>query len=206
MAYRSAAFTWWDDPAGRTWEVTVYWAEVDGRACVVGLDLHGFSGEWGEELEPVVEGQPILTLSAALLRQVPFGRLADQSWRESRAFEEVMASATDDPVRALLELQAAIPPKEQGEPAGRPTKVGLSHLALVARVYQQARAQRRPPTKAVQEALALSYSTAAKRVAAARRLGLLERTRQGSTGGIPVEPSHPPATADPIGPPERKHR
>lgn len=188
MPYRYRATTWWPDPAGRTWEATVYWADVEGTAQVVGLDLHGFTGDWGDELEPIDEGAPIPTLSAQLLRQVPYGRLVDQSWRESRAFDEILAGVTDDPVGTLLALQEDLPPREPGEPQGRPTKVGLSHLSLVADIYKRARAQRRPPTKAVQEALALSYSTAAKRVAAARRLGLLEATKQGSTGAIPVQP------------------
>lgn len=185
--YRYQATTWWSDPDGESWEATFYWADVDGTAQVVGFDLHGFTGEWGDELEPVDEGESIPTLSASLLRQVPFGRLVDQSWRESRAFDEVLAGVTDDPVGALLSIQADLPPKGANEPQGRPTRVGLSHLGLVADIYKRARAQRRPPTKAVQEALALSYSTAAKRVGAARRLGLLEPTRQGSTGAIPIQ-------------------
>lgn len=138
--YRYQATTWWSDPDGESWEATFYWADVDGTAQVVGFDLHGFTGEWGDELEPVDEGESIPTLSASLLRQVPFGRLVDQSWRESRAFDEVLAGVTDDPVGALLSIQADLPPKGANEPQGRPTRVGLSHLGLVADIYKRARA------------------------------------------------------------------
>jgi hypothetical protein len=194
VPYRWPAPTWWTDPTGAEWEITVYWADVDGHAAVVGLDIHAWSGEFGEDLEPAASGnlepavgedQKLPTLSAALLRQLPFRRVVDQSWQESRAFEEVLANIEPNPVQTLLALRANLP--ERQRPRGKRGS-SAAHLALVANIYREARARRDPPTRTVAETLNISHSTAAKRVAAARRAGLLEPTRKGSTGGIPVPP------------------
>jgi hypothetical protein len=53
----------------------------------------------------------------------------------------------------------------------------------IARLYNEAFRQHRPPTKAVAESLGITVAAAAKRVARIRRLGLLPTTQQGRAAG-----------------------
>ena len=58
-----------------------------------------------------------------------------------------------------------------------------SPASEMVRIYDEAFQRHQPPTKAVAAAFGISYSAAAKRVATARRNGLLPPTRQGRRAG-----------------------
>lgn len=76
---------------------------------------------------------------------------------------------------------------------GRPPAYEPAFYARVAEAYSRARAEHRPPTKAVAESRELggprSHSAAAKLVARARRMGLLPPTTKGraASGPLPQE-------------------
>ena len=58
----------------------------------------------------------------------------------------------------------------------------LQELERVARIYADAFYSHQPPTKAVAGQLGITYSAAAKRIAACRRLGVLGEAEKGKAG------------------------
>lgn len=84
--------------------------------------------------------------------------------------------ATQKLRRASEALQAA-QPRRVGRPA-----TPEAELQRVSRIYAKAYWDHRPPTRAVAEALDLSYSGAAKRVAQCRLAGFLGEAERGKAG------------------------
>jgi hypothetical protein len=109
-----------------------------------------------------------------------------------RSMEEAFATASTskaepaEGIRYEQLLEQAI--RSLGEPrpgVGRPRLLGPEELARVAEVYLAAWGRGEPPTKAVAGQFGISTSAAAKRVAAARRAGLLAPTSSGRPSGVP---------------------
>ena len=84
---------------------------------------------------------------------------------------------------ATLELRRASEALQAAQPrrVGRPA-TPAAELQRVSRIYAKAYLDHRPPTRAVAEALGLSYSAAAKRVAQCRLAGFLGEAERGKAG------------------------
>jgi hypothetical protein len=78
------------------------------------------------------------------------------------------------PVDRLLTIHLA----EQGGRQEGDRRARESELAEVANIYARAFAAHRPPVVAVAETLGIPYSTANKKVVAARKAGLLPKTNR----------------------------
>jgi hypothetical protein len=100
------AFTWlanllgesprtqWVDESGATWNLTAYWAVVDGRATLAGLDIHSFidrpSGGGGSQ-RTAINDRPV-ELTQRVLRGIPISRVRETT-REQAAAEALRMAA-----------------------------------------------------------------------------------------------------------------
>ena len=180
----------WPDPQRGPWLVTARFARVDGRMEVAGLELRStrraevVDGRIVDaeprlrellppetvELENLTGREP-LPLKSEVWRSLPVAALSAElraSWVE----------ALDD--SGLLTANPRAAARWQG-----PSEDRRATLEDIAAIYLDALDEGRPPTKAVQEALHLSKSAAAQRVARARDAGLLGETRKGLPSRAP---------------------
>lgn len=151
----------WLDKDGVSWNITFYWANVDGYARLIGMDIHGFDGD---KLGPPPGGRADTLTSSIIKRELPFRTLA------SKAFDEAFMSLLPD--YAGPDVSAITPEALFGGTTpvgGRPKLLieGNDGLRQVAEVYKLGR------TKAVARTFNLSASGAVKRVKRARSEGLL---------------------------------
>lgn len=146
----------WTDPVTKDrWEVVVSFAETGGRMEPVAV-----------ELRP--EGRSAV-LSGEVLRRVPWGRLIrDQRLR----FTRMIASGEMRVAPGRLLRQSPAQLAEMFAPVRGRTRTVEAHEET-ARIYREAWQRGASPTKAVAEAQGVNYSTASKRVMAARRAGYL---------------------------------
>jgi len=164
--------------------VTLHWGEIQGRAEIVGIDIHTYDDcESGVYSQSVGIGGPIRPLKARDLRGVPLGRLEQES-RQSGTI-----SALDADLRRLIgeaPLPSELDPwqREKRRTPGRPRVYDDEWFRSVAEIYLTAHRAGRPPTKAVAESHDVSKSTASKWVARARRLGFLAPTSRGKPSGV----------------------
>lgn len=174
----------WPDSEHGPWEITLYWMNMDGETQVIGVDLRSFTGDWmgarggsrRKPLEPI--GSDFVGMDASLWRTFRFREVADASWQHLLESTERRAARSSNPGVALKNLRLDLGSRRGGR-GGRPPQLGPDTYAEVARVYGEARAQRRHPTKAVSKHFVISHSAAAKRVGRARALGLLPPTTRG---------------------------
>lgn len=161
------------------WSVTTWWAPVDGRLEVVGVDLRSFVID-EDGAEPLEQGyQPV---TKRLLVGLPWQRLVDEGRRTLRWGAKYRAGKAKSKAQQRRELEAvrlaaaAAKPKGRG---GRPPTYSDEHYARVAQVYREALTD---PVLAVKAALdpdpptgpGTGRATAAGWVRQARRRGLLE--------------------------------
>lgn len=156
------------------WSVTTWWAPVDGRLEVVGVDLRSFVVD-DDGAGPLEQGyQPV---TKRLLVGLPWQRLVDEGRRNLRWGAKYRAGKATSKAQQRRELEAvrlaaaAARPKGRG---GRPPTYSDEHYARVAQVYREALTD---PVLAVQAALdpdGPDRARAASWVRQARRRGLLE--------------------------------
>jgi len=163
------------------WELSFHFAELNGVAECVGLDVRSFKGT----------GQPISRdlhpLTASFMRSLPVGQLiSDQALFARHLLREVAAGTKGFNPAARSAAESAVPAFER-----RRSKTGKvrnhwtkERLQEVAEVYTEALRLKQRPTKAVAESFNLSSSMAAKLVGRCREAGLLGRTTPGKAGGI----------------------
>lgn len=181
----------WPDAQRGPWLVTAQFARVDGRMEVVGLELRSARRHKRDDDGRIVDAEPRLreVLPPAypdlenLTGREPLP-LKSEVWRSlpvAALSTELRASwvdALDD--SGLLAANPRAAARWQG-----PREDRRVTLEDVAAIYLDALDEGRPPTKAVQEALHLSKSAAAQRVARARAAGLLGETRKGLPSRAP---------------------
>lgn len=115
-------------------------------------------------------------LQASLVAHEHFRQLGEtplsDSYADGLQYEQLLAQA----IRSLGEPRPGV---------GRKRMLGPEELAKVADVYLSAWRRGEPPTVAVAKEFGISSSAAAKRVAQARRAGLLAPTSSGRPSGAP---------------------
>jgi hypothetical protein len=160
----------WPDSRRGPWRVTCWWASVDGYARLIGVDVRSFAGSDGPDL-----GESVETLTASILRRLPLDAVAGRAFEQGKNQLEPLFVGPGD---VTLLTGTFIPGGKTGR---RP--LSPDDLARVAAVY---RAGGTKPTQAVAKAFGITVSAAGKRVARARRAGLLDPTTQGRAGGPPI--------------------
>ena len=122
------------DPDGHEWHLTVYWANVDGRATPVGLDLHAFSdGGGGAGLTGGI-------LNAAALRSIRVGEVIEATRRHGIWSEPIT------PPNPGSEREP-MPQTNPSRGPGRPAERGDDFIAEVAALFNHARAQGGEPAR-----------------------------------------------------------
>lgn len=163
----------WPDPEQGPWLVQIAWRDVDGLPIPVGMILRQVESDGGSKK---VDGQ--------VLRQLPFARLAQRTraqliegnsksaaWWGTAANTAANADARAEAEREAQDSRSFV---ESLDVSVRPRFYDDNHYGEVARIYRANSHPGGKPTKAVQDALHLSKSAAAKQVARARARGLLE--------------------------------
>lgn len=164
----------WTDSAGNDWLYEFDWRVIRGRAVPIGVHLWSKKKSGGE-----AEGETPLT--ATTVREFPTGGTLALDRKINARLQKAFAKALSDP-RYARERRRRIAAAEQWEEsqAGKPgpKKYGAAHFREVAEVYLDALIGGKP-TLAVAERFVVSKSTAAKWVARARQIGLLDPTQRG---------------------------
>jgi hypothetical protein len=148
--------------------IVLRFAEVDGRMACVNVEI-GADFEGKEGLDP-------LPVTTEVLRRIPLARLVQESlWKAVRQYDAVASGAFSPSLaeHAKARLPAARASTERPKRPGRPRIYDEKHYEEVASVYRQ-HSGGRAPTKAVTEHFRVTKSTAAKWVARARQMGLLD--------------------------------
>jgi len=158
----------WPDPKSGPWRVHCQWTNIDGYTRLTGMSIEGI------ERLTKSGGVTMPTLTASVVASLPLNRVADQVLEKVRATFEAFNIGPPDDVEIMGRHVS-------GGKTGRPP-LSYDDLEQVAAIYRNGGAN---PTKAVADALNISRSAAAKRVAKARspEVGLLEPTSQGRAGG-----------------------
>jgi transposase len=188
----------WPDAVKGPWQVTFHWAEIDSRAECVGIDLRGFRTSEESDLQGLRavhgagDGAPV---AATLPRRVPLARLMREAREDQREIAKALAAGllkvpTGSKSRIRRETARQIPAFEAERRPGRPRRLDDEHFREVAEVYRAAFST--APTKHVAQHFFTSRSAAAKWVARAREMGLLENPpeRRRAIGRKPV-PNRP---------------
>ncbi len=175
------------DPKGGLWKVTLTWAEVDGRAEVIGVNIRSYEQVFGDLKSGTAEAEPMhpsgfATMNAATWRALPIGQIINRARRSHKKSLERIAERTpqlmDDKRREDLKALQG----ERSGSRGRPRLYGPDHYAKVAEFYRTAWRAGRAPTTAVAKRWRVEPSTAAKWVKRAREEGLLGETTPGKAG------------------------
>lgn len=120
------------DPDGHQWHLTVHWAEIDGRATPIGLDLHAFTDTSDAHVRPTGG-----VLNAAVLRSIRVGEVIEAT-RQLGTWSAAQPAANE----------AAEPPSTQTQRGpGRPPERGDDFIAEVAALFHHARAQGGEPAR-----------------------------------------------------------
>jgi hypothetical protein len=178
----------WPDPTTGPFRFYPYWAIIDGRQELVGIELSSVQSDDGWKNPPGWTPTPT-RLTADTLRKLTDGReksltaIVEDTKEALVSFVEWWATREPDRIRELDDQVKAL--KEgQRKTRGAPAKWGPEHYAAVAVIYEDAHRNSLKPTKAVAGHWGVSSSTAANWVAKARKLGLLGETTKGKAGGI----------------------
>lgn len=176
----------WRDPHGRRWIVRTTWAEVEGRAEVIGIELRSHLGtRWGERgtssyvVDVPAEGATPLT--ASIWRALNVGDIIQKQRKgQTRNLERVVGLPSDRAEKWGEDLVAFRAPasKRGGRPPLEP-----QHFVEVAGIYLETWRKGDSPTKAVANHFGVAQSTAAKWVMRAREMDLLGQTTPGKAGG-----------------------
>lgn len=159
----------WPDRRRGPWLVRIEWGVVDGRIECVGLHLQQ------------VPDTPLKAFNTSVLRSIPLGSLVEEArGRHIRSLRKLQAlPAPRELRRRAAEQLESFQAGKKGK-GGPRLQYGAEHLAQVAEVYLKSANK---PTTAVAQHFKVPYSTAAKWVARARRIGVLAPTTKGKAGG-----------------------
>jgi hypothetical protein len=190
--------SYWTDLHGVQWQVIPTFADLgDGRIECVGVVVRSFrernvSREPGKpDIRPVgLPGGPA-PVTRTLLKSLPLGALVDESRRHLAEFDAFVATARGARAfgvppsgqRIAARLAAELKGELKKRP-GRPLSFTHEDFDRLSRIYAEAHANNRKPTRAVAQAFNLSPSQAARRVHQARELGYLGPTSRGVAGGV----------------------
>ncbi len=169
---KAASVFRWPDSDG-PWEITLWWAPVEGRMECVGIDIRSFRQPRKQHLvgsASQLPGTDPQAVSTSLLRSLPLGRILE-------------AKRTDHAGLAS-EMFREEPSRRWHAPKRRRAKYGPEHFAEVARVYREAFTRNRTPTRAVARHFEVSPTAAAKWVVRCRDLGLLPKTTRGRARSV----------------------
>lgn len=173
----------WPDEGKGPYRLALHFAVVEGRLECVGLEV-GHRSEARMEFGP--DSFALKPITSTLLRDIRLGELVERyiqdpnfEWRleHDAAATEYLPEFEEIMTRASQVLETLVSAKQK-KPRGRPA-LPPEHYVDVARIYTEAYQRGLKPTKAVQEELSVSKSTAAKWVSRCRELGLLPLTRRG---------------------------
>jgi hypothetical protein len=121
------------DSGGCQWHLTVHWADVDGTATPVGLDLRAFTSDGRAHVQPTGG-----VLTAAVLRSLRVAEIIEATRRQG-AWTAPAVKRTPKARRSSGEA----PPRRPGRPADR----GDDFVASVAALYCEAKAQGGEPAR-----------------------------------------------------------
>jgi hypothetical protein len=155
----------WTDDKGHTWTVT---ADLD-------FDQDGLRFT-SLHISPAATTGPRSAITARVLQRMPLQKwISEFAAAKSGELQHAAASA---PWAAMPVLQ------EKLAQAGRgPRASSVAFYGKVAKVYQEAQAAGKSPTKAVSERFGETRNLAATWVYRARKAGLLSKTEQGRAKG-----------------------
>lgn len=153
---------------GASWRVILRWAEIDGFAECVGI-----------EIEPAGDTS---ILRATILRALPFGKLVrdarnaryESSWGPAIEALAGTPEGQEIPRRSDREARAWGAKTERRRP-----QLDDEHYAEVARVYSNAANRGLPPRRTVASVMRVSEPTASRWIAETRSRGLLPPTSPG---------------------------
>ncbi|SRR6266567_5516942 len=159
-------------------QLVLSFAEVDGRVEVVRLEV-------GPDLARPARRDPT-PITSALLRRIDLARIASEGRSDYlRGIKALDAELRRGPPRRELALRRKAA-QTSVRTGGRGRKrLSAEEVEEAAAIYRAAHRERRSPTKAVAEALRISYPAAVKRVARAREQGLLPPTTKGKARAGP---------------------
>ena len=205
--YFEATSLLWPDGDDAAWLIRLWWHVIDGRAEVVGLEIHSTHRDTqGELVIGELRGGP---LNATFLRSVPLGSLIEEGrrmltemWKDQVArieSGEFSALEMDEDVVEKLGWDPRVPSpaarrlilddtRQRVESLENPPprrRYDEEHWARVAAVYDEAWAAGSTPTKDVAEYFGVTRSTAAKWVSICRKKGLLPPTQKTKPRGNP---------------------
>lgn len=170
---------------GVPWYVVLHWAETQGRAEVVGIELWSRPPPDAEQHDALLTGQlspPGMPVTSSVVRQLNVGSLIKEGRRDAIGLHESVIASEGFSERAKAASERGL--EQMGQP-GRPPRYDERHYIEVARVYQAAYEDNRTPTRAVAAHFAISQPQAAKWVSTARnKYGLLGPTTKGRATGI----------------------
>lgn len=172
------------DPFAGPWRLTFHFAELNGIAECVGLDVRSFKETVTESGDRVTQpvGGALTPVSASLVRSLPVAGLVTSAVKD---FAHLLGWTADGEEgtnpQARQAARDALPRYERHQ--GSRTYWTRERLAEVADVYAQALALKQRPTQAVAGTFNLSPSMAAKLVGRCRKEGLLDPTTPGKAGG-----------------------
>jgi hypothetical protein len=180
----------WPDPIRGPWVIRFHWAVINGTAECVGLDVRSFRTDDADTNPRSLPQGQLQPVTSTLLRQInPGERIAEArqiaaELREDIGRQPKKWKASKRTV-AAAKTQAKV---FRAEPKrGRPP-LPPSHFEEVARVYSEAMATNKKPTRAVQRHFRIGYSTAAAWVRRARDDDFLPPTSAGVATGNPPGP------------------
>lgn len=194
----------WPDADAGPWLVTVWWRPQRGAATPVGIDVRAWLssegraplGRAGYPLPRAADDVEFGAIGSRLIRDLPIGRIVDETREILMRTSKVAHGATDVPHPALdddawrritQDVADLVPRPEEMQPKRGGRDLGDAHYAEVAEVYRAAARVGQPPRKAVAEHFTVSESSAAKKIARARERGFLPKTSRGRIGRLTEE-------------------
>lgn len=163
--------------ANGPYDVTLELEWIDGRWECTGVEVR--AAELNEDLgTPRPRSAPPLippaVVRSSVLRSLPLAKLLGKHFVGVK-----LGATTQDIDGTIYTFEQDYTAGPSARRPGRPRKYGPEHFAEVARVYREAYANRKTPTRAVARHFKTSQTAAAKWVSKCRELGLLPKTRRG---------------------------
>ncbi len=155
----------WTDDKGQTWVVKARLVFDSRGLRFTALDISPAAGQ-----------QPRPSITTRVLQRLPLQKWATEfAAAKSQQLQSFVASAE---WAAMPGLEGALAQAARG-----PRASSLAWYADVAKVYREAQAAAKSPTKAVSEHFGVTRTLAATWVHRARRAGLLSKTEPGRAKG-----------------------